>query len=392
MGTSPKQFFKIDESPFPTASINTREAKWQAQLKPLSLDTTIATRSEDEEELAKLMWEQREELSDSDSDIWDYCNWKWLQGTRDLEKWVSITIDEFLTMRGMLKKLNGKGQRGGFKKTQKEEVLRNIIHLQNILVNLFEIEVYSRRVLPLKNGKETIQDRAVRIREQGQIDLAGNLHIQGFSFRPGVLFSRFLFGPGRQVAMLSAQALRYHPKYEKYEKRLTRNLDWQWRIKAAKLDYFKPYRVRTLLEAIRLEVDRRIPSRTFNRLERALDRLQSDEVIRTWQWATDSASMDKAGWVDEWLDNNVFIEPPQAIFERYKDIPSHKPGQGGLIKITELSERLKKKRALANLSVSDVAEKIGLPTPDYFHAESGSWPSASARSKLEKWLQEFIAS
>jgi|HubBroStandDraft_1064217.scaffolds.fasta_scaffold398352_1 hypothetical protein len=74
-----KGFHAVSGTPFPTAEINTHDARGQAQLRPPALDTVSTVKPEFEEDLSRLMWQQCEELSDLDSDIWDYCNWNWLR-------------------------------------------------------------------------------------------------------------------------------------------------------------------------------------------------------------------------------------------------------------------------------------------------------------------------
>jgi hypothetical protein len=37
------------------------------------------------------------------------------------------------------------------------------------------------------------------------------MDVERFIFRPGKVFAHFLFGPGRQTALLSAKALHYDP-------------------------------------------------------------------------------------------------------------------------------------------------------------------------------------
>ena len=385
-----KAFYRVDGTPFPTAAVNAKDARGHAQLRPLVLDGGADIKPEDEASLAKLMWEQREELSDLDSDVWDYCNWKWLQEADRPEDYVLVTIAELLAMRGIVKKMNGRGQRGGYKKSQREEVLKSIVHLQNVWLRLVEFEVYqSGRAGGRQSPTEPIQDRAIRIRESGQFDFAGELHLHKIAFRPGHLFSRFLFGPGKQIALLSARALKYDLKSQVYEKRLARYLSWQWRIRAYQLDYFQPYRVSTMVRAIDLNEDQRFPSRTRDRLERGLDQLQRDGVIRTWQYENDRAEKGKPGWLPQWLESTILVEPPQIIFERYQNIGQKR---GEVVDFSEVSERLREKRLEANLSVLGAAEQIGVPPKDFLLFEHGRRPAVSAIDKLVKWLRDPLAS
>lgn len=386
-----KAFHKVDGTPYPTATLNAKDAKGQAQLKPLAADNNARITPEAEESFAKLMWEQREELSDLDSDIWDYCNWKWIEEAERPEDYVAVTIAELLAMRGIVKKMNGKGQRGGYKKSQKEEVLQSIVHLQNVWLKLVEFEVYqsSGRIGSKRSETETIQDRAIRIRESGQLDLAGGFQLHKIAFRPGNLFSRFLFGPGKQIALLSARALKYDVKSQAYEKRLARYLSWQWRIRASQLDYLRPYRARTLVQAIDLREDRRFPSRTRDRLERALEQLQHDGVVRTWQYDSGRTEEGKMRWIDQWLESTILVEPPQIVLDRYQNIGQKRAEP---VDISEVAERLKEKRMVANLSILRAAEQSGVPPRDYLFAENGRRPTGSALDRLVKWLDSPLAS
>jgi hypothetical protein len=297
-----KGFTRFDGTPFPTTVLETRDVRGQAQLKPLILDTLGTTQPQHEEQLIKLMWQQREELSDLDCDVWDYCNWKWLMRAVTPEEYAIIRIEEILEMRGIMKKLNGAGQRGGYKRAQRVAVQKSIVHLQNVWLNLFEFKVYdNRHSRSQRSPSESIQDRAFRIRESGQITLEGEFQVHTFAFRPGIIFSPFLFGPGRQVALLAAKALTYKPKSEKYEKRLARYFSWQWRINASRAEYLQPYRVSTLLRAITLSANERFPDRTRSRFEGALDRLMNDHLIRTWQYEHDRTEHNTYTWLGDWL-------------------------------------------------------------------------------------------
>ena len=108
-----KSFTRCEGTPFPTKVLQTADVSGQAQLKPLVLDTLVTAQPQLEERLIKLMWQQLEELSDLDCDVWDYCNWKWLLRAETPEEYVVIRIEELLEMRGIVKKLNGAGERGG---------------------------------------------------------------------------------------------------------------------------------------------------------------------------------------------------------------------------------------------------------------------------------------
>ena len=63
------------------------------QAATLALDTIDRPTPEDEAQLGLLMFQQLKELSDIDSDVWDYCSFRWLTDAKSAEQFVVITHD-----------------------------------------------------------------------------------------------------------------------------------------------------------------------------------------------------------------------------------------------------------------------------------------------------------
>ena len=102
-----KGFSRVEGTPYPAAQLATKESEGQALLKPLIVDTITTVKPDGEEVYAKLMWQQLDELSDLDCDVWDYCNWRWLHRANGLEDWVTVTVEELLKMRESLRRSMG---------------------------------------------------------------------------------------------------------------------------------------------------------------------------------------------------------------------------------------------------------------------------------------------
>lgn len=352
-------FQTSEDNPWPTAVLKKRGgATGQAQLRPAIMDGNTSLISPDEvDRLAQLMWKQQKELSDLDADALDLLSHIWLQQAHTPNDKAVADVDQFLALRGLEQKHRAGGVRSGFDSEQRATMLKVLSHIQNIWLNIGEMEVYTgepqteaqpnsppsteeeeeesgagargkSRVRPdaqarrTKSIKKTIQSRAFVITDRiGQMKLDGNLDVERFIFQPGHLFSQFLFGPGRQTALLSAKAVQYDPYRQKWEKRLARYLSWQWRVKARNSDYSRPYKVATLLEAVGEGLNARRPALTRERLEKALDTLQADGVIASWhylRWNEQIAS--QKGWGQEWLNATALIEPPEVIREKYSSL------------------------------------------------------------------------
>ena len=209
--------------------------------------------------------------------------------------------------------------------------------------------------------------------------------------RPGDVFAPFLFGPGRQTALLSQKALEYDPYREKWEKRLTRYLSYQWRVCQKSGNYSHPYSVETILKAVGEEVNKHDPIRTKQRLEEALNKLLRDGIIVVWQYVSiNEEIIGKPGWVEHWLKWQLVMEPPQDIIVQYAKIKNPEKKPKTLPAHTEadldLAKRLKQKRVERGLNQTQVADQIGINRSRISRIEKGERPCPENLAKIEKWL------
>jgi len=121
-------------------------------------------------------------------------------------------------------------------------------------------------------------------------------------------------------------------------------------------------------------------------LEKALEKLEADKIIAGFHYR-DWTEKEERGWLDEWLQTSIVIEPPDAIVDAYQNIGIRKP-----IRSNDLGHRLREKRATENLSRLRAAEEIGISPEELLSAERGVSVSGSIRVKSERWLDKSEAS
>ena len=335
------------------------------------------------------------EMDDLTADVFDILTGVWLQQARTPETLITITANDFLRLRGLKAQKSGTGRRGGYKEEWRRLIARHIGILASTWVRVIDMEV----VQP-SEGEGLPERRMVRwagesravvlTSREGLLTPEGLLNASRWRLRPGDVFARFLFGAGRQTALLASQALAYDPEKERWEKRLTRYFSWQWRIRQGRGAYLNPFLVSTLLTATGVEIDTRNPGRTRNRLEKALDRLHTDGVLTGWQYSDDTgAAVDlQRGWWRRWLNAKVLIEPPQPIMDRYARIRSREPHPPALPPSAALTDQLKSERLRRGLTQLQAAEQIGISQSLLSGVERGvSRPLAtSTLRKIKKWL------
>lgn len=391
-------FTPSEETPWPTARIATGPARGMVQLRPITLETQDWMSPEETDRWAARMWEQRKELSDLDADALDALCALWLTQAQRIDEDVVGDIDALLAMRSLQPKRNGAGAAGGYRPEQRAAMWRAVLHVQNLWVHLSTMEVYQylgvhpRRRRRQQPTEEAIQSRVFAITDRlGHLRPDGFFDVEKFVFRPGKVFAHFLFGTGRQTALLAAQALRYDPLRQTWEKRLARYLSYQWRCKAHAGDLLQPFKVASLLAAVGHALNLRDPARTRARLEKALDILLHDRIIAAWQYARwDEAATARRGWGNVWLQATILIEPPDNVRTHYQRLTQHEaPAPLPLPAPLTLGARLRQRRQQLGLTLTQVAEQLRI-SPSYLHrleqGHRGKRPAAKLQQRLEAWL------
>ncbi len=409
-------FARVPDSPWPTAHLRVGTISAQAELRPPAADGAALLAPEQVDLWSAVMFRHSQELSDLDADVLDGLSATWLSQARTPQDRAVGDVDQLLAMRGLQPRLREDGRRVGYYPQQRREILRALGHIQNMLVTIAEVEVDSEvagrgptgepRTLRFESRAFVLTDRVSMVDPDGELDL------HRFIFRPGELFARFLFGPGSQTALLSAKALQYDQFRQLWEKRLARYLSWQWRIKARNGQYARPYRVATLLDAIDRDLDTSRPAVTRDRLEKALDRLQRDEVIGGWHYDRwDEESARSRGWGQVWMVSTILIDPPATVVEQYRrfqagampvaplrdvstlSAPAPAPAAGmppPAPEDVDLGRRLKERRKLLSLSQEQIGPKLGVAQGQISKAERGKFPrgrtGAAFREHLLAWL------
>ena len=384
------QDFLNSDSTWPTADLSSDDQLIAiAQLKP-SLDENS------EQEIIE--WKDRMvknvmKMDDLTADILDIISYLWLQKSKDPDSLIYVTADDFLRCRGIKEKKSGSGRRGGYEDNQRKEVAENIDILDKTWITVKEIEVDNE--VSKKKNKKFIwrgESKAVVITSRlGQLNEDGKMEPYAWRVRPGDCFSKFLFGPGRQTAILSQRALEYDPKKYKIEKRLSRYFAWQWRNRQSNISFMQPFTVLSLLEACREDIDYSRPSRLRERIEKALDMLKDDSVILGWQYESiEESNLTKRGWINDWVNLKILIEPPQIVLDQYQKINNSKK-----IKVKKQIEeqissfeytKIRAKRENENLTLLQAAEEIGISVSRLSRIERGEKPSNETLTKILAWL------
>ncbi len=411
-----RSFTVSEDSPWPTAVIKRGNTQGQAQLFPVEMEVNPYREPTEQQELVDRMWRQVSDLNDLDADVLDMMSALWIQQARDHNDFARINVKQLLELRGLKPKTGEGGRASGFRPEQKQQLFQAIQHISSLFLLIYDMEV------PRADGKGR-ERREVRSRAFVITDVMGNrpsggmnMDIEEFLIRPGVLFGHYLFGPGRQLALLSSKAIQYDRIRQEWEKRLARYFSWIWRNDASNDRPIRNFLVRTLLEAAGKTVDEDHPKRTRDRLERALTQLQLDQVIAAWEWDRERGAefREPRNWQDYWLEWGVRIQMPDFVQKQYRNIgvnaQAHAQGQSqGRLALPQGRAAQSKSgegKTLNNLnsedlgpllfawrkersrSQADMAALLGITQSYYSHLERGTRIApADTRRRIEALLE-----
>ncbi len=401
-----RSFQASEDSPWPTAKIKRGSTQGQAQLFPVELEINPYREPDEQQQLVNRMWNQVSELNDLDADVLDMMSALWIQQARDPNDFARISVKQLLEMRGLKPKSGEGGRASGFRPEQKQQLFQAIQHISSLFLLIYDLE------LPKGDSKQK-ERREIRSRAFVITDVMGNraasgmtMEIDEFLVRPGVLFGHFLFGPGRQIALLSSKAIQYDRIRQDWEKRLSRYFSWVWRNDASNDRPARSFLVRTLLEAAGKTVDEEHPKRTRDRLEKALNQLRTDHVIESWEWDRHGGSpfREPRNWSDYWTEWGVRIAVPEVVQKHYQNISSNAANHKALLPArisasnnsTEsgskesagLAARLFAWRKDRSHSQAEMAAMLGITQSYYSHLERGTRQAPEdTRRRIESLLQ-----
>jgi hypothetical protein len=213
-----------------------------------------------------------------------------------------------------------KQHKRAYRRDQKEKVARDVWALSGIFIKgpqmVYDVQGRPKTVM--------VRSRLLEVEQEDEITLFGEELPYAFRVAPASWIKPLLEDGTRYVATLLHPVLRYKPHQgvEKIAMRLGLHLALHWRFRAAHGNYSQPWHIKTLLEStgIAVPAHRESRRRLMEDFERALDQLQEDRVIASWQYVKGATESNPTHVFAEWFARTVEIIPPPAVIEQYAEL------------------------------------------------------------------------
>lgn len=334
-----------------------------------------------EEEINSQIISQMQKMNDLTVDVLNGIIHLLLEKAKNPDFEVLLSIDDLLFIRGKKASKNQKGIRGGYKDSQRKEILAHLELLSNLKINI------SNTYIPVLNaeGKRNYQlytgeSPIIYIKKSEDKDYY-------FYIKAGEILALTLRGIGAKTGLIHRKVSEYDYYRNFWEKRIGNYLAWIWRSRQNKADFMLPILVETLLDQIEQKNGAnklKRPQAVRNRLEDALYKLENDSVIKSWQYKDiDESVLAGKNWFEIWLKHKLIIEPPVEILEEYSKIKNIKNKSANKFDFQEIIAIIKEK----NLSQIKIAEETGINQEILSGILSGkNSPNLSEKRKLQNWL------
>ncbi|MGM0878700.1 MAG: helix-turn-helix domain-containing protein [Bacillota bacterium] len=263
-------------------------------------------------------------MDDLTADIFDIVSILWMQQATHKDQMIHFHTDDALNLR----RLQGRseetdGYQTSYRKKERDDIMKRLAALTTIWIR---IERENLRFINEDQGNfeeiGQVQFNPLFLVDSVTVAYRGEnpIGIYECSIRPGELLSNFLYGSQKSSGLLALKTLEYHPTKQKYHKRLSRYLSWQWRIRQKSADYLRAYHIggdKGLLKVMDLDVNPRYGSRFKEQFEEILDTLQQDGIIKEWSYKEkdieQQIEQERNWFANTWLKARVQIIPPTDI-------------------------------------------------------------------------------
>ncbi len=263
-------------------------------------------------------------MDDLTADIFDIVSILWMQQATHKDQMIHFHTDDALNLR----RLQGRnedpdGYQTSYRKKERDDIMKRLAALSTIWIR---IERENLRFINEDQGNfeeiGQVQFNPLFLVDSVTVAYRGDnpIGIYECSIRPGELLANFLYGSQKSSGLLALKTLEYHPTKQRYHKRLSRYLSWQWRIRQKSADYLRAYYIggeKGLLKVMDLDVNPRYGSRIKEQFEEILDTLQHDGIIKGWSYKDkgieQKIDQERNWFATTWLKARVQIIPPTDI-------------------------------------------------------------------------------
>ncbi|WP_042351625.1 helix-turn-helix domain-containing protein [Bacillus massiliigorillae] len=258
-------------------------------------------------------------LDEMTADLFDLISYLWMVMPKDRNGYIEFHSDDALRLRYAEKQASG--EELYFREKERFNIMKRVAALSSVWVSMGEDQIKVINTENLEENELYMFKDYTRMFEIGKIRVAFDKKtnepkgIYALQIKPSSVLMPYLDGTKQSLGLLDLKVFQYSHFTQREHKRLTRYLNYQWKIRALKRTIHQPFKVSTLLKTMDFS-SRYNGVQVRDKFEHILDDLQQDGVIQNWHYSEpiDEQRVGKKGWFkDYWIQINVTILPPDFV-------------------------------------------------------------------------------
>lgn len=266
----------------------------------------------------KLVEQTLSSLDELTADLFDLISYLWLVSVKDEFGYMRFESDYALRLR------YDNPLDVDFKVRERERfsIMRRVAALSSIWISMRDdnVTVINSENLLQEDRKNYDFQSFSRMFEISSLEMAYDQQtgkakgIYSLKLKPTPVIERYLTSSTQVFGPLDMKVFKYHHVTQREHKRLTRFLNYQWKIRTLKRAIARPFKVETLVNHMKFASRNKLNTR-IEKFRTVLNDLVEDGVIKEWHYEQDfdESQLLKRGGNKQWLAQNVYITPADAI-------------------------------------------------------------------------------
>lgn len=406
---------------------NHGNVRGMAELRPSQL---IEPSADQQKVWLELLETTIHSLDEMTADLFDLISYFWMVMPKDANDYIEFHSDDALRIRYADKQASG--EELYFREKERFNIMKRVAALSSVWVSMGENQIKVINTEEIEENELYKFQDYTRMFEIGKIRVAFDKRtnepkgIYALQIKPSSILMPYLDGTKQSLGLLDLKVFQYSHFTQREHKRLTRYLNYQWKIRSLKRNINQPFKVATLLKTMDFST-RYNGIQIRDKFEAILDDLERDQVIKSWSYSEplDEQLVGKKGWFKAyWSNQSVTILPLDIVIqenqkkitigmnqrdERYAvkqlEKRAHEKPNQDLVNIfaqpTQESFNLEEDKALSpermkstidslNVSIRKAAEEIGIShsTLSRYLRNKSKRQNKSNDQKMLKWLQK----
>jgi hypothetical protein len=329
--TKKKDFQEGETGHLATQIIDNRgKIRGLAELRPQ--ETQVSELSPDQQEMwLELIESTLSSLDEMTADLFDLITYLWMVTPKDRDGYIEFHSNDALRLRN-LKKRSSHGRQLDFREEDRFNIMKRVAALSSIWVSMGEQKIKvintqdmkDKELYKFKDFQKMFEIGKMRVAYDKKTGEAKGIY--AVQVKPTSILTPYLEGPNRSIGLLDLKIFQYSHFTQREQKRLTRYLNLQWKIRTVRRSLNQPFKVFTLLKVMDFS-SRYNGVEIRDKFEGILDELQKDGILKSWNYTEeiDEGKIGKRGWLKNyWEKLSIVLLPTDLVIkENQKSLLEH---------------------------------------------------------------------